>query len=214
MTDSPLHGEVAAQQMKSTRFPRWLRIVIPIILTCFGCIALTAVLLPKFKAMMGNGKVNTDGFACSAVMAINMSVDVMNGKPTTPQIPCDEDIKKPFRTSLTSYNTIGDWYVAESNSFLQRKDLPLEMRQVTEYENKNNYVFDNLRAGTSTIAVVVLPNFTHTVVIVGHDDIDGFYYLDSLTNDGHLPNEKDFLANYAVKFQDAWLYTFEIKQSK
>lgn len=201
-------------QTKRTGPLFWLILAISTLLCVVGCIVSLVLFWPSLRQLQGVGEVNTDGFACATIMATNIMVDFMTGTATS-QIPCDDEIKLPFRNSLRSYATIGDWFVSQSNAFFELKDLPLELRQVSiNRSDLLRYVLANLQAGTPTLAGVVVPDFVHAVVVVGYSEEDGFYYLDSLSVEPSVQNKMDFVAHYSIPMHDAWIYTFEIVQTK
>ena len=49
MTENPLPNEVQTQEKKPSKFPRWLLVVMPIVLICVCCIVFTVVVKPFFN---------------------------------------------------------------------------------------------------------------------------------------------------------------------
>jgi hypothetical protein len=157
--------------------------------------------------------VNIDGFAYAACMAINLLMKSVEDTPKI-EIICSE-LAPLYRSSVNPNKglRVPEWFVKETNSIIHNKSLPLVIQR--HPSASKNDILSDFDAGIFPIALVQAGCCFHAVVIVGYSNQGGFKYLDSLQQMGdHIPNEDDFFEDYGIKFQEAWMDTFELMKTK
>jgi hypothetical protein len=158
--------------------------------------------------------VNIEGFACAAAMAINIQMSTIPDSPKT-NVLCT-DLIPSFQATANTHTSllVPEWFISETNTFIHKKTLPLELQLHPSASEKD--VMADLRQGILPIALVNAGGRFHAVVIVGYDvNKGGLAYLDSLRPKSKpLPYETDFFEDYGIKFQEAWIDTFELKITK
>ena len=155
--------------------------------------------------------VNVDGFTCAAAMAINIQMSTIPDSKKI-NVLCTELIPS-FEASANAHTSlrVPEWFISETNTFIHKKALPLELQR--HPSASINYVVTDLHQGILPIILVNAGSRFYAVVIIGYDsNKGGFTYLDSLQPKSKpVPNETDFFEDYGIKFQEAWIDTFELK---
>ncbi|HTX92172.1 MAG TPA: hypothetical protein VMC09_13245 [Anaerolineales bacterium] len=157
------------------------------------------------------GLVNVDGFACAAAMSINIAMSTFPDSQKT-NLLC-ADLTPSFQASANAQSPlrVPEWFIGETNAFLRKKGLPLELQRHPSATVVD--VAGDLKRQILPILMVNTGSRFHAIVIIAYDPSKGgFAYLDSLRPKSKpVPFEADFLADYGIKFQDAWMDTFELK---
>lgn len=112
MTENPLPNEVQTQEKKTSKFPRWLLIVAPILLISACCVILAIVVKPFFNLNVKSGGYSIESVTLSSDLEDNQPVDI-------------KDVFNPSEAIICTVKTTGiedgiigmRWYLGENKIY-------------------------------------------------------------------------------------------------
>lgn len=112
MSENPLPNEVQTQEKKTSKFPRWLLIVAPILFIGICCVVLAVVIKPFFNVNVKSGGYSIESVTLSSDLKDNQPVDI-------------KDVFNPSEAIICTVKTTGiedgiigmRWYLGENKIY-------------------------------------------------------------------------------------------------